>query len=712
MDDLSQFHGVFFDEAAEHLAAMETLLLGLALEAPDPEHLNAIFRAAHSIKGGAATFGFRDMADLTHEMETVFDHVRKGQMALSRELVDAFLAAGDTLKAMLAERRGDGPPVDAAQADALCARLRAFLQPSATTQPAAQPEPAAPRATVVRPGRYEIAFGPFDARFTEAALEALARDLAGFGELRELEAAAPLRRKRKGARPGAARGRAARRERRYELRTELSEAELADALAFMAEPDRFRIRTLEEPVRAQLATPEAAAQPEAAQPEARQAKAALEEPGFGLFVDPATLPAARQAEQDAARASGGKVVELRPSAPQPASGESSIRVSVEKVDQLINLVGELVITQAMLAQTVSQCDPIQFQALHNGLAQLERNTRDLQEAAMAIRMVPMSVVFSRFPRLVRDTAAKLGKEVELVTAGEGTELDKGLIERIVDPLTHLVRNSLDHGIEAPAEREAQGKVRKGTIALRAFYQGGAIVIEVADDGRGLQRERILAKARERGMAVSDAMSDAEVWNLIFEAGFSTAEQVTEVSGRGVGMDVVKRNILSLGGRIELDSVAGAGTRITVRLPLTLAILDGMSVRVGKETYIVPLAYIAESLQPEAGAVRALPGRGPVIAVRGEYVPVLTLEAAIGARGERTRYEEGILLILEAEGAKTALFVDELVGQQQVVIKSLETNYRKVAGISGATIMGDGRVALILDVAYLVGRAHTRAEKAA
>jgi len=324
----------------------------------------------------------------------------------------------------------------------------------------------------------------------------------------------------------------------------------------------------------------------------------------------------------------------------------------------------------------------------------------------------MSFVFSRFPRVVRDVAAKLGKEVELVTIGEGTELDKGLIERIVDPLTHLVRNSLDHGLEPPEERESSGKVRKGTITLRAYHQGGAIVIEVSDDGRGLHRDRILAKAKERGMAVSDAMSDQEVWGLIFEAGFSTAERITDVSGRGVGMDVVRRNIQEMGGRVEIESAAEIGTRISIKLPLTLAILDGMSVRVGREVFILPLGYIAESLQPKAGAVRTIAGRGCVIAVRGDYLPVISLAEAFGMPASASRGDQGIIVILEAEGGKTAVLVDELVGQHQVVIKSLETNYRKVPGISGATIMGDGRVAMIVDVTHVVGLANSRVEKAA
>ena len=371
---------------------------------------------------------------------------------------------------------------------------------------------------------------------------------------------------------------------------------------------------------------------------------------------------------------------------------------------MINLVGELVITQAMLTQAAVNVDPVICERLINGLAQLERNTRDLQESVMSIRMMPISVVFSRFPRVVRDLSQKLGKHVELKTIGESTEMDKSLVERITDPLTHLVRNSLDHGLETPERRSAAGKSETGTITLSAYHQSGNIVIEVGDDGAGLNRARILAKAKERGMVVSDAMSDQDVWQLIMEPGFSTADQVTEVSGRGVGMDVVKKNISAMGGRIELDSMAGVGTRITVRLPLTLAILDGMSVGVGPETYIIPLSYVMESMQPERGMMKSVSGVERLIQVRGEYLPVICLHEVFRIPGAITDWSKGIMVVLEADGQSAALFIDQLIGQHQVVIKSLEANYRRVQGIAGATIMGDGRVALILDVPMLVGMA--------
>ncbi|MBH1988361.1 MAG: chemotaxis protein CheW, partial [Burkholderiales bacterium] len=400
-------------------------------------------------------------------------------------------------------------------------------------------------------------------------------------------------------------------------------------------------------------------------------------------------------------------VAARPAAkadkPAAAPEASTIRVSVEKVDQLINLVGELVITQAMLAQNSRGLDPVVYQQLVTGLTDLDRNTRDLQEAVMSIRMIPMSTVFSRFPRMLRDLANKLGKKVELVTQGEATELDKGLVEKITDPLTHLVRNSCDHGVEMPADRLARGKPEVGTITLAASHQGGSIVIEVRDDGRGLSREKLLKKAREKGIDAPDSLTDNEVWNLIFAPGFSTAEEVTDVSGRGVGMDVVKKNITSLGGTVEIDSAEGYGMRVAVRLPLTLAIMDGMSVGVGEEVYILPLSSVVESFQVSTEMIKTVGGSGRVVEVREEYMPVIELEKVFQVPRFDWEHNSGIMVVVEAESGRVALLVDELLGQQQVVVKNLESNYRKVNDVSGATIMGDGRVALILDVGSLVRR---------
>lgn len=432
-------------------------------------------------------------------------------------------------------------------------------------------------------------------------------------------------------------------------------------------------------------------------PEARETSTGADD-DFGFFDDAPGAPTAV-----AAVATPSEQPKTTPSAAtKPAvrtdSESSSIRVSVEKIDSLINLVGELVITQAMLSQLSEDLDPTHFERLQQALAQLEHNTRDLQESVMSIRMLPISFIFSRFPRLVHDTSARLGKQVELILQGEHTELDKSVIEKLSDPLTHIVRNSIDHGIETPAERLAAGKPAQGSVKLAASHQGGSVVVEISDDGRGLSRERILAKAREKGLAVHDGMTDAEVWQLIFMPGFSTAEAVTELSGRGVGMDVVRRNIQAMGGRIDIDSAPGMGTRMCIRLPLTLAILDGLIVAVEQVNYVVPLTYIVESLQARADDVRGLAGEeSTVIRVRGEYLPLFSLNQLLRIGAEPMPPEQGIVVILESEGRSFALQVDELVGQQQVVIKSLEQNFRRIDGIAGATIMGDGSVALILDV---------------
>ncbi|MBQ1782561.1 MAG: chemotaxis protein CheA [Gammaproteobacteria bacterium] len=439
---------------------------------------------------------------------------------------------------------------------------------------------------------------------------------------------------------------------------------------------------------------------------------------FGLFEDAPGLPAAAAeatvAQALPALASSAPAIEPSARVPATASkgsaaaeGEANtIRVPVRKIDSLINMVGELVITQAMLAQEIGGHNDEVQERLQQILAQLDHNTRDLQETVMSIRMLPISFVFSRFPRLVRDVGTKLGKQLDLVLSGETTELDKSMIERLIDPLTHIVRNSIDHGIETPDERRASGKSERGRISLSAFHQGGRVVVEISDDGRGLNRERILAKAREQGMAVHDAMADSEVWQLIFMPGFSTAEQVTDLSGRGVGMDVVRRNVQSVGGRIDIQSVAGAGTRISLRLPLTLAIVDGMIVQVEQTNYVIPLAHIVESLQPSAADVRGIGGDGRVVRVRGDYLPLFTMHGLMGHPPAKDGNHEALIIILEADGTRFGLLVDRLLGQQQVVIKSLEHNFRRLDGIAGATIMGDGSVALIVDVEQLPAMAAT------
>lgn len=695
--DMTQFYQVFFDESEEHLAAMESLLLTLDIAQPDSEDLNAIFRAAHSIKGSSATFGFTDLTEVTHILESLLDRLRKSEIVLRADMVDAFLVAGDLLKTMLAAHRNpNAGAVDPLAVRAVCERLNRLASdrpPATVTTGAATtlPREAAPSC------RYDIEFVP-TAHATDDPhiIPALLDELRSYGELSIVSS------------PGAEHHGAG-----YwhlHLATGQSAERLGESIDFIAEQDAWRIRPL--------------------------ATGALDDAGgaFGLFEDAPGAPsfdssfglfdgAPGAPVQSLVEGDGfgffaplPEVAALEPVAllplthPAKAPGTaalpevSSIRVGVEKVDQLINLVGELVITQSILLQCAEQMQGGAPESLVRGLAQLERNTRDLQESVLSIRMLPISSVFSRFPRLIHDLSTKLGKQVELRMSGEATELDKGLIEKIADPLTHLIRNSLDHGIETPDQRVAAGKSPTGVITLRAAHQGGNIVIEVSDDGNGLSRQKILDKARERGLQVADQITDQEVWMLIFEAGFSTAEVVTDVSGRGVGMDVVRRNIQAMGGRVEIDSVGGAGTRMTVRLPLTLAILDGMSVAVGSQTYILPLSCVIESLQPEAQDVKSLANQARVIRLRDEYLPLIVLHEIFGIQPKSTGFTQGIMIILDADGSRAALFVDALIGQHQVVIKSLENNFRRVAGISGATIMGNGQVALILDVAALAAMA--------
>ena len=710
--DISQFFQVFFDEAEELLAEMERLLLAVIIDAPDAEDLNAVFRTAHSVKGGASTFGLTDMTEVTHILESLLDRIRKGEMALTSVHVDAFLAAKDILKMQLDGHR-NGAAVDQ---DAV-ANVRMMLQelsqdvvaPAAVVAPSfVQTEVKAVNSAGGR--RYRIELPTVEQR----DINAMAAELGLLGRV----AVVPL----EGGRHA------------ITVTTHESLEDIVAICSFVLDPADLKIfeapaltpeqRKIEDAARAKVENDlgygffdpledDAAAAGEAEQSD--------DERGYGFFqpiehiralagITEASIAAAKAAAAPAsARVEALEISEVAAEKKAakgdkggaPGAESSSIRVSIEKVDQLINLIGELVITQAMIEQRTDTLDPMVHERLLNSVSQLTRNTRDLQEAVMSIRMMPMDFVFSRFPRMVRDLAAKLGKKVDFITNGAATELDKGLIERIVDPLTHLVRNSIDHGIEMPAARAAAGKSDAGRLFLSAGHQGGNIVIEVADDGGGLNRERILAKAAQNGLAVSDAMSDGEVWQLIFAPGFSTAETVTDVSGRGVGMDVVKRNITAMGGSVDIRSAKGFGTTISISLPLTLAILDGMSIRVGEEVYILPLGFVVESLQPTPEDIKDISGQGRVIKVRGDYLPLIPLYQMFDIVPRFTNPCEGIVVILEADGRKAALFVDDLVGQQQVVVKNLESNYRKVTGISGATILGDGGVSLILDVTALM-----------
>jgi len=690
--DLTQFYAVFFEEAGENLANMEALLLDIDVAEPGDEELNAVFRVAHSIKGGAATFGFSDVTVLTHELETLLDRLRRHELTLDSVMVDVLLEAGDVVRAQLARHQGSTDVVP--ETGELIGRIKllatgAKLAPAARAAGAVPAAAAAPAEPALPPGtrRLHVRVGPLEDASVADNLAELFRDIPSLGTIAATDTGVLD----------------AEGFRRFLVTTTSPDSELVELFSFHVAREQILIEPQPAAAAAAPAAPE-------------------EDASFGLFTDTAAPPAAPSAP--AAVATAAPAAEA-PAAAAPAAARAAeprarsekaaanldsntLRVSVERVDQLINLVGELVITQAMLTQQVKDLDPAQFRALLGGVTDLERNTRHLQEAVMSIRMIPMSFVFNRFPRMIRDLAAKLDKKIELKMVGEATELDKGLIEKIVDPLTHLVRNSADHGLETTDKRLAAGKPETGTITLAASHQGGSILIEVRDDGQGLRRDRILSKARERGLPVRDDMSDAEVWALIWEAGFSTADKVSDVSGRGVGMDVVRRNIAALGGTVELESTEGQGTRVSVRLPLTLAIMDGMSIGIGDETYILPLASVIESFQVEEGMIQTVGSSGRVVKVRDEYMPVVAL--ADEFRVPRLAPPDGaaavpeILVIVEADGKRLAAIVDELLGQHQVVVKNLESNYRRVRDISGATILGDGRVALIIDVSSLVKRA--------
>ena len=618
--DLSRFIATFFDEAQEHLESIEERAMKLGQGSADSETLNAIFRAAHSIKGGSGTFGFTQLTEATHEMETLFDALRKGEGVADASTVRLLLDACDAFKAHIARlkagEKGHDPAMDALRATIVAYRAgRAGDAPAAKAKGKARKEAAPPR-----PQPTEEAF---------------------FTEEEPAPKAAP-------AAPAA-------------------EAAKGSAYGFFDEP---------------------APAPAPAHPMRRASDRAEEK--YGLFE-----PTGEGAQHNRRKGDA-----------------SSIRVGVEKIDRIVNLVGELVIAQAMMQQAVGKLAREQDEHLSHSLATMDRNTRDLQQAVMSIRMMPMEFVFSRFPRVVYDVSSRLGKKVNLRTHGQETELDKELIELLIDPLTHVVRNAIDHGIESPEERARAGKPEAGTLTMRATHRGGSVIIEVSDDGRGLDRERIVAKARELGMPVEDSWSDVQVWDVIFEAGFSTATEVTNLSGRGVGMDVVRRNIGSLGGAVSISSRKGQGTTITIQLPLTLAVLDGMIVGVGDEQYIVPLEFVAEAIMPAAADIKTIVNQPSLVAVRGEHLPIVRLEDVVQLDRAGASPPEPLCLVVEVDNRRAALMVDKLVGQQQLVVKSLESNLHSVPGVAGATILGDGRVALILDVTALTRSARAPLARAA
>ena len=682
--DIEQFHGVFFDESDEHLDDMEQLLMSLDVDSPDPEELNSIFRAAHSIKGGSGIFGFDALMNLTHVMENLLDKARNNEIAVTADIVNVLLETLDVLKDTLNAYR-DETAIPQENIDERIKILNGVINEQ-STDAALGDNGALPEisANIQSEGDPDESFGFFDDEPTSAG--ANSDDGFGFFDDEPIE-------------------------------EELSYNEQAKSERY--EDDGFGFFDDEIPHISVASQTDASG---SATTETIETETGEEEHGFGFFED---VPSARHinttletasshnSQRAAKQPSSAATTDLhkttnksaasmpakpvaKPSSKKGTVRESaSIRVDTTKIDAMVNLVGELVITQSMLSMIGQEVEGQVGERLQLAIDELQRNTREIQESVMSMRMLPLTATFNRFPRLVRDLAGKLGKQVELVLQGGSTEIDKSLIEKIVDPLTHLVRNSIDHGIEMPDKRVAAGKPEKGTVILSAEQKGGSIIISIIDDGGGLHRNKILDKARSNGLAVSDDMPDAEVWQLIFQPGFSTAEAITDVSGRGVGMDVVRRNIESIGGRIDIESSAGEGSAFFIHLPLTLAIVDGMCVSVGKQIFVIPLLNIIESFQPTNQQLKTL-GNDTVLYIRDQYWPLVPLYDFMEVEDAALSPTEGIVVLLESSKKRFGILVDALVGQQQVVIKSLEEHYRKVAGIAGATIMGDGKVALIID----------------
>ena len=731
--DLSHFQDAFFEESADHLATMEEGLLNLEQHPDDLDLLNRIFRAAHSIKGNSGMFGFTAVGQFTHKMETLLDRLRNGQLSVTPAIADVLLRSTDCLSSLLEAARGGAAP-DPETIATLEQELASVAQVSGTAQAASPPvSPGGsshpPLAASLAPAsgmrRFVIRWTPpvwlfqrgLDPIQMIKELEELGTlvtrtlDLSGLPAFDVLDSECCYL------------------SWIFDLETTKDKSVVGSVFDFVKDEGTL---TIEEG--------EALGVKREAQDETRTTNDASHEPSVPITHHSSPITSGGDEPKplgeilvetgvvsretlDHALAQQKRVgeilIEQHAATPQQISqalqkqaegathakkgaDTASIRVDTAKIDKLINLVGELVITQSMLSDLSVRFEMSQLAVLLERVAQLERNTREIQERVMGIRMLPIGSAFSRFPRLVRDLSGKSGKKIQLVLSGEETELDKTVIESIGDPLTHLVRNSADHGLEPPEERLASGKPELGTIRLNAFHEGGSICITVEDDGRGLNRDKILAKAIKSGLvSEQEILTDEQIWPLIFKPGFSTAEKVTDVSGRGVGMDVVKRNIEALGGTVSIKTALGKGTIFRLKLPLTLAIIEGMTVRVGRDTYIVPLLSILESIQPKAESIKTLVGKGELINVRGTYLPMMRMYEVFSLQPEHTDPAKAILLILETEGERVAVLVDEILGQQQVVIKSMEQNFRKVDGVAGATILGDGTVGFILDVRGLL-----------
>ncbi len=665
--DISQFLDTFYEESFEGLDVMESELLNLDVGEADEEVINTIFRAAHSIKGGSGTFGLNAVADYTHVMETLLDEMRAGQREVTQNAVDVLLRSVDVLRSMLLSLK-DNEELDHDTIAKTHEELKVLLSGESTSS-----EEAVVTNTITESASNEKVLGWTITFKPNADMLQTGNDPVRI--IRELDSLGDIS---------------------VEVDTEqLPELELIDPeLSYLSWTIKVSGDVAEDDIKECFEWVEDECELSIVADKAEPA-IVTDKPEA---VTPVSVPAVTE-RREGDRRQGDRRTTSKPASKKPAES-TSIRVNIDKVDDLINMVGELVITQSMLSQIgdSEEFDSAALERLNDGLTQLEQHTRELQESVMRIRMMPISFAFQRFPRLVHDLSSQLDKKIELVLTGESTELDKTVMEKIGDPLVHLVRNSLDHGIETPQVRLDNGKSETGTIELNAFHQGGNIVIEIKDDGAGLNHERILAKAIESGVIKKeDKLTPEQINDLIFAPGFSTAEVVSDVSGRGVGMDVVRRNIRALGGTVEVQSETGVGSVFTIRLPLTLAILDGQLIRVGKETYIVPLIAIIESLQVNPEMINSVTGAADVYKLRDDYIPVVRLYDIFGIEADTTDISEGLLVVVENEGKKIAICVDELLGQQQVVIKSLETNLKQIDGLSGATILGNGTVALILDI---------------
>jgi len=652
--DISQFHETFFEECFEGLEIMESGLLNLDIGNADKETVNSIFRAAHSIKGGSATFGFSEVASFTHVMETLLDETREDKRDISQGLIDTLLKSVDCLHGMITA---------ISQKDSIDMGVVSTIQNELEQTLGNTPEKTQKTDINNNEGSIETSEWSIDFKPHENILKTgndpvlLLRELEAIGdtgvtintdnipELAEIEPESCYL------------------SWNIKLITSAQEKDIRQIFDWVEdECDLNIVKTISR---------------ENIKPEVEN-------------TDNTTIDNNKSSQNSTKKSS---------------AESGSIRVNIDKIDALINMVGELVITQSMMGHldgSIEDFDTTKLEKLRDGLTSLERNTRELQESVMRIRMLPISFSFNRFPRMVRDLCQQLNKKIDLTMSGEQTELDKTVMEKIGDPLVHLVRNSLDHGIETPDVRLSKGKSETGTIELNAYHKGGNIVIEITDDGAGFNKDKIVRKALERNLISSnEPLTDEKIYDLIFMPGFSTAETISDVSGRGVGMDVVKRNIRELGGNIDVTSEIDKGTTFTIRLPLTLAILDGQLLSVGPQTYIIPLVSIVESLQIRNENINSVAGKTEVYRLRDEYIPILKLHDVFGIASQSSNLEEGILVVIEGEDNKIGLYIDDLLGQQQVVIKSLESNYEPIQGISGATILGDGTVSLILDVEGLI-----------